>query len=66
VSGHLPDALTAAQQLNLEQMTGAGSRFNVDGTRRNTLQRNRERLQPLDVPALRRQGEAQGWAAGPP
>jgi len=64
-TGHLPDAASAAAKLNLDQLTGAGSRLNVDGTRQNTLDRNRTRLDGLDVPAIRREAEEQGWALGP-
>lgn len=64
-TGHLPDAASAAAKLNLDRLTGAGSRLNVDGTRQNTLDRNRTRLDGLDVPAIRREAEEQGWALGP-
>lgn len=65
-TGHLPDAANAAEKLNLDRLTGRGSRLNVDGRRKNTLERNIERLRPLDVPELRRLGEEQGWAVGAP
>ncbi|CAI8818375.1 conjugal transfer mating pair stabilization protein TraN [Methylocaldum szegediense] len=64
-TGHLPDVSSAAAKLNLERLTGAGSRLNVDGTRLNTLDRNRVRLDGLDVPAIRREAEEEGWALGP-
>ncbi|HVO72064.1 MAG TPA: conjugal transfer mating pair stabilization protein TraN, partial [Aggregatilineaceae bacterium] len=64
-TGHLPTAANAGQKLNLDQLTGQGSRFNVNGIRLNTLDRNVQRLSPLDVPAIRTQSEAQAWGLGP-
>ncbi|QSA98080.1 conjugal transfer mating pair stabilization protein TraN [Methylococcus sp. EFPC2] len=61
----LPTAANAAHKLNLERLTGKGSRFNADGTRLDTLDRNMKRMAPLDVPSIRSQGEAQGWSLGP-
>jgi conjugal transfer mating pair stabilization protein TraN len=64
-TNHLPTAANAAQKLNLDQLTGQGSRFNVDGTRLNTLDRNVERKKGLDIPAIRDQAEGEGWGMGP-
>jgi conjugal transfer mating pair stabilization protein TraN len=64
-TGHLPTAANAAQKLNLDQLTGQGSRFNVSDRRLNTLDRNIERMKALDVPAIRSQSESQGWSLGP-
>jgi conjugal transfer mating pair stabilization protein TraN len=64
-TNHLPTAANAGQKLNLDQLTGQGSRFNVDGSRLNTLERNSQRLDQLDVPTIRSQGESQGWSLGP-
>lgn len=64
-TNRLPTAANAAEKLNLDRLTGQGSRFNVDGTRLNTLERNTQRMDPLDVPTIRSQGESQGWSLGP-
>jgi conjugal transfer mating pair stabilization protein TraN len=53
------------EKLNLDKLTGQGSHFNIDGSRLNTLDRNVQRLAPLDVNGIRRQSESEGWAAGP-
>ncbi|HVP13677.1 MAG TPA: conjugal transfer mating pair stabilization protein TraN [Phycisphaerae bacterium] len=64
-TNRLPSAANAAQKLNLEKLTGQGSRFNVDGTRLDTLERNTRRMDQLDVPSIRSQSESQGWSSGP-
>ena len=63
-TNRLPTAGNAADMLNLNQLTGQGSNFNIDGNRLNTLDRNVQRLAPLDVNGIRLQSESQGWAAG--
>ena len=65
ITNRLPTAGNAADMLNLDKLTGQGSHFNIDGTRANTLDRNVQRLAPVDVNSIRQQSESQGWAAGP-
>ena len=64
ITNRLPTAGNAADMLNLNRLTGQGSNFNIDGSRLNTLDRNVQRLAPLDVNGIRQQSESQGWAAG--
>ena len=64
-TNRLPTAGNALEKLNLDKLTGQGSHFNIDGSRLNTLDRNVQRLAPLDVNGIRRQSESEGWAAGP-
>ena len=63
-TNRLPTAGNALEKLNLDKLTGQGSHFNIDGSRVNTLDRNVQRLAPLDVSGIRRQSESEGWAAG--
>lgn len=51
LSGNMPNI----PSLNLERLTGSGSTLNVDGNRQNAAARAAERLQGLDIPALRQQ-----------
>ena len=64
ITNRLPTAGNALEKLNLDQLTGQGSHFNIDGSRTNTLDRNVQRLAPLDVNGIRKQSESEGWAAG--
>jgi hypothetical protein len=56
--------LNALEKLNLDKLAGQGSHFNIDGSRMNTLDRNAQRLAPLDVTGIRRQSESEGWRRG--
>jgi conjugal transfer mating pair stabilization protein TraN len=68
---HLPTAENAASMLNLDQLTGTGSRLNpqrygaATGNRQDTLTRTQGRMTELDVPAVKRQSELEGWGMGP-
>lgn len=42
------------QDLNLDKLTGAGNGFNIDGSRKNAQERASERLDGVDVDAVRR------------
>ncbi len=65
ITNRLPTAGNALEKLNLDKLTGQGSHFNIDGSRTNTLDRNVQRLAPLDVQGIRQQTESQGWSLGP-
>ena len=71
LTGHLPTASNAAALLNLDQLTGRGSRLNpqkygaTTTTRQNTLTRTQGRMNDLDVPTVKRQSELEGWGMGP-
>lgn len=68
---HLPTASNAASMLNLDQLTGSGSRLNpqrygaASSNRQDTLSRSRGRMNDLDVPTVKRQSELEGWGMGP-
>lgn len=68
---HLPTAENAASMLNLDQLTGTGSRLNpqqygaATGNRQDTFTRTQGRMTELDVPAVKRQSELEGWGMGP-
>ncbi|MFZ2449252.1 MAG: conjugal transfer mating pair stabilization protein TraN [Methylovulum miyakonense] len=68
---HLPTASNAASMLNLDQLTGTGSRLNpqkygaATGKRQDTLTRSQGRMGDLDVPTVKRQSELEGWGMGP-
>ena len=70
-TNHLPTAGNAATMLNLDQLTGAGSRLNpqkygaTTSSRQNTLTRNQGRMSGLDAPTVKRQVELEGWGMGP-
>ena len=70
-TNHLPTAANAAAKLNLNQLTGAGSRLNPQkysstaNGRQDTLTRTQGRMTGLDAPAVKRQAELQGWGMGP-
>ncbi|MCD2450520.1 conjugal transfer mating pair stabilization protein TraN [Methylicorpusculum oleiharenae] len=70
-TGHLPTADNAAAMLNLDQLTGSGSRLNPQKygtaatTRQDTLTRTQGRMTDLDVPTVKRQSELEGWGMGP-
>jgi len=56
--------------LNLDQLTGTGSRLNpqkygaTTTTRQDTLTRTQGRMTELDVPTVKRQSELEGWGMG--
>ena len=68
---HLPTAENAAALLNLDQLTGAGSRLNpqkygaATNNRPDTLNRNQGRMNGLDAAIVKRQAELEGWGMGP-
>jgi conjugal transfer mating pair stabilization protein TraN len=70
-TNHLPTAENAASMLNLDQLTGTGSRLNprrygaATGNRQDTLTRTQGRMTELDVPTVKRQSELEGWGMGP-
>jgi len=70
-TGHLPSAANAAPMLNLDQLTGTGSRLNpqkygaASSGRQDTLTRTQGRMTDLDVPTVKRQSELEGWGMGP-
>jgi conjugal transfer mating pair stabilization protein TraN len=70
-TNHLPTAGNAAAMLNLNQLTGSGSRLNPgrygsnNGNRQDTLTRSQGRMDQLDVPTVKRQSELEGWGMGP-
>jgi len=70
-TGHLPTAANAASMLNLDQITGTGSRLNpqkygsASSGRQDTLTRTQGRMTDLDVPTVKRQSESEGWGMGP-
>ena len=70
-TNHLPTAGNAATMLNLDQLTGAGSRLNpqkygaTTSSRQNTLTRSQGRMSGLDAPTVKRQVELEGWGMGP-
>jgi conjugal transfer mating pair stabilization protein TraN len=70
-TGHLPTAANAASMLNLDQLTGTGSRLNpqkygaASSGRQDTLTRTQGRMTDLDVPRVKRQSELEGWGMGP-
>jgi conjugal transfer mating pair stabilization protein TraN len=71
-TNHLPTAANAASMLNLNQLTGSGSRLNpqkynpaATTSRQNTLTRTQGRMTGIDVPTTKRQAELQGWSMGP-
>ncbi len=70
-TGHLPTPANAASMLNLDQLTGTGSRLNpqkysaASTSRQDTLDRTQGRMTDLDVPAVKRQSELEGWGMGP-
>ena len=58
--------------LNLNQLTGSGSRLNpqkynpvATTSRQDTLTRTQGRLNSLDVPTVKQQAAQQGWSMGP-
>ncbi len=69
-TGHLPSAANAASMLNLDQLTGTGSRLNpqkygaASSGRQDTLTRTQGRMTDLDVPTVKRQSELEGWGMG--
>ena len=56
-TGHLP----ALETLNLDALTGAGSAYDVSGTRPNAAARSDARAQGLDSDAARRDAEGELW-----
>ena len=64
-------ASNAASMLNLDQLTGSGSRLNpqrygaATSNRQDTLSRSQGRMNDLDVPTVKRQSELEGWGMGP-
>jgi hypothetical protein len=71
LTNHLPTDQNAASMLNLDQLTGTGSRLNpakygaANGNRQDTLTRTQGRMTGLDTPAVKRQAEQEGWGMGP-
>ena len=71
-TNHLPTAGNAASMLNLDQLTGTGSRLNPQkygastSSRQDTLTRTQGRMTNLEVPTVKRQAELEGWGMGPP
>lgn len=71
-TNHLPTAGNAASMLNLDQLTGTGSRLNPQkygastSSRQDTLTRTQGRMTNLEVPTVKRQSELEGWGMGPP
>jgi conjugal transfer mating pair stabilization protein TraN len=59
-TGHLPSAANAASILNLDQLTGIGSRLNprkysaASSSQKDTLTRTQGRMTDLDVPTVKR------------
>ena len=57
--------------LNLDQLTGSGSRLNpkkysaTATNRQDTLTRTQGRMNGLDAPTVKRQSELEGWGMGP-
>ncbi|WP_256360251.1 conjugal transfer mating pair stabilization protein TraN [Methylomonas koyamae] len=70
-TGHLPSAANASSMLNLDQLTGTGSRLNpqkygaASSGRQDTLTRTQGRMTDLDVTTVKRQSELEGWGMGP-
>lgn len=71
-TNHLPTAANAASMLNLNQLTGSGSRLNpqkynpaATTSRQDTLTRTQGRMSGIDVPTTKSQTELQGWSKGP-
>lgn len=70
-TGHLPTDANAAAMLNLDQLTGSGSRLNpqkysaASSGRQDTLTRTQGRMTDLEVPTVKRQSELEGWGMGP-
>ena len=70
-TNHLPTAGNAAALLNLNQLTGTGSRLNpqkygaTTSNRQDTLTRTQGRMTGLDAPTVKRQAELEGWGMGP-
>ena len=70
-TNHLPSAGNAAAMLNLDQLTGTGSRLNprkygaATSGRQDTLTRSQGRMSGLDAPTVKRQAELEGWGMGP-
>jgi|GEM_PF-2828586 len=70
-TNHLPTAGNAAALLNLDQLTGTGSRLNpqkygaATSNRQDTLTRTQGRMTGLDAPTVKRQAELEGWGMGP-
>ena len=70
-TNHLPTAGNAAALLNLNQLTGTGSRLNpqkygaATSNRQDTLTRTQGRMTGLDAPTVKRQAELEGWGMGP-
>ncbi len=70
-TNHLPTAGNAAALLNLNQLTGTGSRLNPEkygaatSNRQDTLTRTQGRMTGLDAPTVKRQAELEGWGMGP-
>lgn len=71
-TNHLPTAANAAVKLNLNQLTGVGSRLNpqkynpaATNSRQDTLTRTQGRMTGLDAATVKRQAELQGWGMGP-
>jgi conjugal transfer mating pair stabilization protein TraN len=70
-TGHLPNAANAASMLNLDQLTGTGSRLNpqkygaASSGRQDTLTRSQGRMTDLNVPTVKRQSELEAWGMGP-
>ena len=72
LTNHLPTEQNAASMLNLDQLTGTGSRLNpakygaATSNRQDTLTRTQGRMTGLDTPTVKRQAEQEGWGMGPP
>jgi conjugal transfer mating pair stabilization protein TraN len=71
LTNHLPTDQNAASMLNLDQLTGTGSRLNpakygaATSNRQDTLTRTQGRMTGLDAPTVKRQAEQEGWGMGP-
>jgi len=71
LTNHLPTDQNAASLLNLDQLTGAGSRLNpakygaATSSRQDTLTCTQGRMSGLDAPTVKRQAEQEGWGMGP-
>lgn len=71
LTNHYPTDQNAAPMLNLDQLTGTGSRLNpqkygaTTSNRQNTLTRTQGRMTGLDAPIYKRQAELEGWFMGP-
>lgn len=63
-TGHLPDP-TAANNLTIQAMTGAGSRLDTDGTRPDAVSRASQRVYNLNAEANRQATDMSLWGNNP-